>query len=438
VVETAIPGYAPAPDAIGTVNEETRDVTDANFTNTLVTVSIAGAKVWEDQSNYYGTRPEAIVLKVYADGEELLPQPEIDWTKDGDTWTYAIGGLPRYRTGTEVSIIYSVREAGVRYYLPQEDQAGVVDAETGDITQADFRNKVVSRLEIDNTTVNLSTGQTNAGGFVAVDAAPDERDLDPYQDDKFSVSWTPEQYWQSDATFTVRYLGYDAGEEENWKEVTVSLNDLSALKAISYFADATLERSGDLITLKLAQDAAGMPYQTQVLVKFLPTLAVENTTRSDAGGKVSIQLEEKVCDGRYPGTTAYGKAASGHIVDMDHLQISLPTGVSGSVKQNAQAVTIKPRAKGRFSVTISIEVAGETQRITLSGQVKILKRDGVGNPTKISVTLNGLPVPFDIGIPFIPAPDETGLPQTGDLIPWAVGVFLLSGLAVVLLRRKKT
>ena len=127
------------------MNGTTGNVSGADFTNRLVTVSIAGSKTWEDQSNKYGTRPEGITLTVLADGTPLASQPAINWTKTGDVWTYSVTGLPRYRTGTATDIDYTVVETAAAGYSPATDTtvSGAADSETGNVTGADFTNSLV-------------------------------------------------------------------------------------------------------------------------------------------------------------------------------------------------------------------------------------------------------------------------------------------------------
>ena len=70
----------------GSVNGTTGNVTGANLANDLTTVSIAGSKTWNDDSNKYGMRPANIALTVLADGTPLVSQPTVNWTKTGDVW----------------------------------------------------------------------------------------------------------------------------------------------------------------------------------------------------------------------------------------------------------------------------------------------------------------------------------------------------------------
>lgn len=97
------------------------------ITNTLETVKLSGKKIWEDQSNAYGTRPENIRLTlksspedVWAEGllEGLVPE----WSKTGDTWTYTYAGLPKYTADGKTVMVYSVEETAVEGYEVSYDE----------------------------------------------------------------------------------------------------------------------------------------------------------------------------------------------------------------------------------------------------------------------------------------------------------------------------
>lgn len=127
----------------------TEGVTGADFENQLITITLEGSITFEDFDNEYDRRPTDIQLIVYADGSEMAIQPskdqsEIVWVRDdaNNVWTYEIINLPRYNPdGT--AIFYQVKqEVPAQYYqkTPTEDglASGVVDEETGNITEADF------------------------------------------------------------------------------------------------------------------------------------------------------------------------------------------------------------------------------------------------------------------------------------------------------------
>ncbi|MBR2719076.1 MAG: Cna B-type domain-containing protein, partial [Clostridia bacterium] len=71
-------------------------------------VSISGTKVWDDNNNAGGTRPEEITIRLYADGEETDKSVTL---KSGETeWSFT--GLPKYAAdGRE--IIYTADESDV-------------------------------------------------------------------------------------------------------------------------------------------------------------------------------------------------------------------------------------------------------------------------------------------------------------------------------------
>ena len=320
------------------------------------------------------------------------------------------------------------------FYHPVAAQAGQAD-NLGNVTEANFTNKLIRRLMIDNITQNPLTAATDTGGFVAVEGAPDTmRDADPYRDNATLVRWEAEEYWENNPTFTVRYLPFGADPGSGWLSVTMPTNDLTALRSIPYFANATLTESSGIYTLRLAEGYRGMPFLTEVKVGFYPTLAVENTAPGDQGGQVSIVTKSTAKDGRYPTVTAYGEARSGYAIDLRHLQLSLPNGVSDVYSANRTAVSIRPSG-GSFSAAITVPLAGREQEIAITGNVEVLARDDEGRPTKIAVTLNDLPVSLDIGIPFGRA---ESIPVTGDPIPWVIAGFALSGLVLILFRRKRS
>ena len=78
--------------------------------------------------------------------------------------------------------------------------------------------------------------------------------------------------------------------------------------------------------------------------------------------------------------------------------------------------------------------------MTVTGQVRILKRDEYGNPIQISLSLNHLPCSLDVGIPFVAAEIPSIIPQTGDMLAVALtvgGVCLAALILLGVIRRKR-
>ena len=106
VTEETIPdGYScksATVDAGGTItNSYTPDATTVKVT-----------KVWDDNSDQDGVRPDSLTLTLKGDGKEIADvTPEITKSEDGNTWTYTWSGLPKNSDGNAIE--YTVTEAKV-------------------------------------------------------------------------------------------------------------------------------------------------------------------------------------------------------------------------------------------------------------------------------------------------------------------------------------
>lgn len=108
VKETAVPeGYA----------AEARGDTEAGFTVTNVhkpeETEITVKKVWDDDDDRDGVRPDRITVRLFADGTEVK-SASVTPDENGD-WSYAFTGLPKYRDGG-VEIVYTIEEESVEQY----------------------------------------------------------------------------------------------------------------------------------------------------------------------------------------------------------------------------------------------------------------------------------------------------------------------------------
>ena len=426
VVETVPDGY--------TASEPVVNGPDCSLVNTLQTVTISGEKHWEDEDNRYNTRPERIELLVYRNGERMDPQPEVAF----DGWCFTIIGLPRYVDG-ELTV-YSVEELPVAFYAAQESIVTAVPDEEGCLKLV-LNNGLLRMLMIDNLTPNAAhPGVTNVGGFVGVGLTAEERDEHPYVVNATTVTWRHEEDWLHDCWMNVKYLEFGADE---W--ITLHLSDCFDLTELKErFPNARITEEGDTRRLILADSAEGMPMLTRVEVAFLPTIAVENTTSGDRGGQVRVEtgVYSNVGDGleqRYVQKTVYGLADSGWMVDLDHLAIGIPGSQRGAYSENSTAVPLKLREDGSFSAAVAMELAGCMETVTVTGQVKVLKRDENGNPIQISLTVDSLPGNLDVGIPFETAKVPSTIPQTGDMLAVAltVGGVCLEALILLGVSRRK-
>ena len=417
-----------------TASEPVVNGPDCSLVNTLQTVTISGEKHWEDEDNRYNTRPDRIELLVYRNGERMDPQPEVAFYG----WSFTILGLPRYVDG-ELAV-YSVEELSVAFYAAQESIVTAVPDEEGCLKLV-LNNGLLRMLMIDNLTPNAAhPGVTNVGGFVGVELTAEERDEHPYVVNATTVTWRHEEDWLHDCWMNVKYLEFGADE---W--ITLHLSDCFDLTELKErFPNARITEEGDTRRLILADSAEGMPMLTRVEVAFLPTIAVENTTSGDRGGQVRVEtgVYSNVGDGleqRYVQKTVYGLADSGWMVDLDHLAIGIPGSQRGAYSENSTAVPLKLREDGSFSAAVAMELAGCMETVTVTGQVKVLKRDENGNPIQISLTVDSLPGNLDVGIPFETAKVPSTIPQTGDMLAVAltVGGVCLAALILLGVSRRK-
>lgn len=116
-------------DGYGVYYSDDTDGTGTTIRN-VGTTSIAVTKIWKDNGNTYGTRPEKLALtlqrKTAAEDNwtpvEDVQQPE--WTKNDNTWTCTYTGLP-YADANGNPYTYRVTEAGlVDGMLPANAAAG--------------------------------------------------------------------------------------------------------------------------------------------------------------------------------------------------------------------------------------------------------------------------------------------------------------------------
>ncbi|NLX83214.1 MAG: Cna B-type domain-containing protein, partial [Clostridiales bacterium] len=149
VKETPVPDYqADSSDAVAGKLDENRNVSQADFANTLYTVSVRGQKTWVDHSNARGRRPAQLGLTLYADGREVTLKAgqalSLAWDKPGDVWAFEYSGLPRYKAvnGRAVPIVYTVKETLINRYRPaiMDAVGGWVDPVTGNVTGISFTN----------------------------------------------------------------------------------------------------------------------------------------------------------------------------------------------------------------------------------------------------------------------------------------------------------
>ena len=117
-VEHMNAGYIHQPAPTATPKPTTKPGTPA-ATTAPRTVTVTGHKLWDDEGNIHGVRPDSVSLILLADGTPVDATPT--WSNtDGDDWTYTYRGL-RATTSLGIDIVYTVQEEPVRYYEAEID-----------------------------------------------------------------------------------------------------------------------------------------------------------------------------------------------------------------------------------------------------------------------------------------------------------------------------
>lgn len=73
-------------------------------------VRVSGKKIWEDNEDKEGKRPEEITIRLFADGKEIDKKTVTE--KDG--WKWDFGSLAKYKDEEEIK--YTIKEDSVKSY----------------------------------------------------------------------------------------------------------------------------------------------------------------------------------------------------------------------------------------------------------------------------------------------------------------------------------
>lgn len=118
---------------------------DSVLTNTLMgydeTTSIQVTKLWADNNNVDGLRPESVTINVYADGDTENPVASQEIFGESNEWSYTFTDLPKYRYVEKEAEVPAPSNGGLSSGAGDDssltedegDQEESLDKETGDI-----------------------------------------------------------------------------------------------------------------------------------------------------------------------------------------------------------------------------------------------------------------------------------------------------------------
>ena len=173
---------------------ETKDATYSftiTNTHTPKTTTVSGTKTWVDYENKDNTRPESIIVRLLADGEEVQNKE----VKATDNWNYEFTGLPVNKAGNK--IIYTIKEDKVNNYDTTINGYNITNTYTtttkveGTKTWVDRDNKDNTRPE--SITVNLLKNGTKVDSKVVTAANGwkyEFTNLDKYDENNNLITYT--------------------------------------------------------------------------------------------------------------------------------------------------------------------------------------------------------------------------------------------------------
>ena len=123
-------------------------------------VDIPVTKTWNDNNNIDGNRPEAITVRLYADGVEVDSHV---LTAD-ENWAFTFTEKPRYQEDNQTEIVYTVNEDAVAMYTVEINGYNIVNNYRPEVTSISVvkiwaDNNNAQKIRPDSIAMTLSDGQ---------------------------------------------------------------------------------------------------------------------------------------------------------------------------------------------------------------------------------------------------------------------------------------
>lgn len=250
--------------SVGNLYPDNNGAIDASFLNKPGdpgTITLTGAKVWQDLNNAFDFRPEKIEITLQRRANSQPGQNNaikwedvesadyhIAWTRkdaNPDRWTYTITGLERYAPNG-MPWIYQVTETVPEPYTASPangtvTQKGGADQTTGNVTMNDLTNSILTSKNFRKTWVD-SQGQT-----ITQDILGDGIELEvkyALQVRAKAESAADSAYtdWQdASAYFTATLSASDLASKTYTGSIRATLSDTAAWSKKYYGADESLK-----------------------------------------------------------------------------------------------------------------------------------------------------------------------------------------------------
>ena len=274
-------------------------------THTPETVTLSGAKTWNDANNQDGKRPSSITIRLYANGAELKDKALTVTADNG--WKWSFTGLPKYADGKKIT--YTISEDAVEGYTPAYDGLNVTNTYTPEqtsvtVTKAwDDKNdqdgkrpesitvKLLADGQETKETLTLSSGNNWTGTFIG---------LDKYQDGQ-EIAYTIEE---------VDVNGYSTvvtGDASTGFTITNSYTPETISISGSKTWDDANDQDGkrpESITVSLLADGSKVS-EKEVTASDNWTWTFENLPKYKDGKLINYTIQEETVPGYTPSYSGY-------------------------------------------------------------------------------------------------------------------------------------
>ena len=274
-------------------------------THTPETITLSGAKTWNDANNQDGKRPSSITIRLYANGAELKDKA-LKVTADNG-WKWSFTGLPKYADGEKIT--YTISEDAVEGYTPAYDGLNVTNTYTPEqtsvtVTKAwDDKNdqdgkrpesitvKLLADGQETKETLTLSSGNNWTGTFTG---------LDKYQDGQ-EIAYTIEE---------VDVNGYSTvvtGDASTGFTITNSYTPETISISGSKTWDDANDQDGkrpESITVSLLADGSKVS-EKEVTASDNWTWTFENLPKYKDGKLINYTIQEETVPGYTPSYSGY-------------------------------------------------------------------------------------------------------------------------------------
>src|SRR5699024_4585024 len=185
-------------------------------------IEISGEKIWEDENNQDGVRPDSITVNLLAD-EVVIDSQDVT---EEDDWSYTFDHLPVYKPGEVGQLIeYTVAEEAVEDYKVSYDGFDITNSYTPEVTEVSVTKEWNDEDDLagfrpDHIEVELYADGEATGKVIAITADEEGAwkgsfiNLPKYRDEGVQIDYTVKEVSLDEELYSVEV---NPDEEENDK-----------------------------------------------------------------------------------------------------------------------------------------------------------------------------------------------------------------------------